>query len=65
MRVDRDLFDPAFGKRLEPDRPEDATGVVEPSADLPKLDWNAPVFDPANPAGFDAFLAKHRALILQ
>jgi hypothetical protein len=39
--------------------PEDAKARRESSA-APKLDWNGPQFDPANPDGFDTFLDAHR-----
>jgi hypothetical protein len=47
------------------DRPEDSTGVALESEKAPKLDWNAPQFDPARPDGFDRFLAKHRQWIMR
>jgi hypothetical protein len=47
------------------DRPEDPKGVVEEPGQAPKLDWNAPRFDPARPDGFDAFLAKHRQWMMR
>jgi hypothetical protein len=28
-------------------------------------DWNVPRFNPSNPAGFDEFLARHRAWMLK
>jgi hypothetical protein len=39
--------------------PEDAKARRKSSA-APKLDWNGPQFDPANPDGFDTFLDAHR-----
>jgi hypothetical protein len=50
---------------MQIDRPQDPKGVVEDRDAPPKLDWNAPDFDPAKPNGFDVFLAKHRAWMLR
>jgi hypothetical protein len=47
------------------DRFADATGVVRSDAAGPKVDWEAPEFDPAKPDAFDAFLAKHRQWMLR
>lgn len=47
------------------DRPEDPNGVVQASAPAPKIDWNAPQFDPADPDHFDAFMAAHRQWMLR
>ncbi len=50
------------GKQI--DRPPDARAVLDPFAP-PEMDWDVPQFDPANPDGFDAYLAKHRQWMLQ
>jgi hypothetical protein len=47
------------------DRPEDPKGVVQETASAPKLDWNAPAFDPSNPDRFDAFIKAHRRWIVR
>jgi len=46
------------------DRPEDAKGV-EQGSPAPRLDWNAPQFDPSKPDEFDAFLKKHREWMMR
>lgn len=46
-------------------RPEDLKAVAEESGQAPSLDWSAPVFDPADPDGFDAFMSKHREWIMR
>lgn len=48
-----------FGKQI--DRPEDANAKVEAIAPQVNRDWQGPQFDPANPDGFDAFMAQHAA----
>jgi hypothetical protein len=45
------------------DAPEDAKGARQPRP--PKLDWNAPDFDPAKPDGFEQFLGRHRQWMLR
>ncbi|PYT29000.1 MAG: xylose ABC transporter [Acidobacteria bacterium] len=52
-----------IGRQL--DRPGDTKGIVEPTADDPKLDWNLSQFDPAHPEDFDAFIAIHRKWIMR
>jgi hypothetical protein len=52
-----------FGSHI--DRPEDPKGVITEIAEVPKLDWNAPQFDPARPEDFETFLEKHRHWMLQ
>ena len=51
------------GKQV--DRFEDATGEVMDKVNAPKVDWDAPQFDPAKPDAFDAFLARHRQWMLR
>lgn len=51
------------GKQVDPFA--DATGKVTDKVTPPKLDWNAPQFDPAQPDTFDAFLSKHRQWMLR
>jgi len=46
------------------DRPQDAKGQ-ERGGPAPKLDWNAPQFDPSKPDEFDAFLKKHREWMMR
>ena len=48
-----------FGKQI--DKPEDATGTVDPRVPATTRDWTGPPFDPARPDDFDAFMAKHKA----
>ncbi len=52
-----------IGKHVN--RPEDAKGREEGTANPPVKDWNAPEFDPAKPEGFDAFLIRHREWMLR
>jgi len=47
------------------DRPEDPKGSVEELGEMPRLDWDEPQFDPANPDGFSTFLSKHRDWMLK
>ena len=47
------------------DRPEDSTGQVVGKAEVPKLQWDGPSFDPARPDDFDSFLEKHRQWMLR
>jgi hypothetical protein len=47
------------------DRPEDKTGSVVEIAEIPKLEWEGPTFDPAKPDGFEAFMEKHRQWMLR
>jgi hypothetical protein len=51
------------GKQI--DRFADATGVVRDEAKAPKVDWDAPQFDPAKPDTFDSFVVKHRYWMLR
>jgi hypothetical protein len=53
-----------FGKN-HIDRPEDPKAVTEESGKRPALDWNAPQFDPKNPAGFQKFMTAHRQWIVK
>ena len=46
------------------DAPADPKGTRSQQAPAPSLDWNEPEFDPAHPAAFDAFLAKHRTWMM-
>jgi hypothetical protein len=48
-----------FGKQI--DKPEDATGTIDPRVPATTRDWTGPPFDPARPNDFDAFMAKHKA----
>lgn len=52
-----------FGNHV--DRPSDERGAVEESGKMPKLDWNGPKFDPAQPDTFDAYLKQHRAWLVK
>jgi hypothetical protein len=52
-----------FGTHV--DRPEDLNGIVAETSAPPKMDWEAPQFDPARPEGFDTFLEKHRQWMLR
>jgi len=45
------------------DRPVDAKAGETGAA--PKINWNAPEFDPAKPDEFDSFLKKHRQWMMQ
>lgn len=45
------------------DAPADSKESVHKTFELPKLNWDAPAFNPAQPEEFDSFLAKHRAWI--
>jgi len=47
------------------DKPADASGREETLAGAPGVDWKAPEFDPAAPAGFDDFLARHRKWMIR
>ena len=47
------------------DRPEDPSGIVAETAEVPKLEWEAPQFDPARPEDFESFLEKHRQWMLR
>jgi hypothetical protein len=47
------------------DRPEDQSGSVVGTAEVPKLEWEAPLFDPAMPDGFESFIEKHRQWMLR
>lgn len=46
-------------------RPADPDGVLEELAQAPKLDWDAPQFEPINPDHFDAFLSAHRKWMMR
>ena len=46
------------------DRPQDAKAREDAGA-APRLDWDGPQFDPANPDAFDGFLERHRAWIMR
>ena len=51
-----------FGRQI--DRPEDATGKVDPrvpAASAALRDWSGPQFDPAIPDDFDDFMTRHKA----
>jgi hypothetical protein len=50
-----------YGRHI--DRPE--AGAADDGAPRPKLDWDGPVFDPARPGDFDAFLRRHRRWMLR
>jgi hypothetical protein len=47
------------------DRPEDKTGSVVETAQIPELEWEGPTFDPAKPDGFEAFMGRHRQWMLR
>src|ERR1035437_1736490 len=47
-----------FGRNI--DVPNDPAAVVDQQYHPAKLDWNEPVFDPAHPEKFSAYLAAHR-----
>jgi hypothetical protein len=47
------------------DRPEDKSGLVSETAEMPKLEWEAPSFDPARPDDFESFLENHRRWMLR
>jgi hypothetical protein len=47
------------------DRPEDRSGQVVKTAEIPELQWEGPTFDPARPDDFDSFLDKHRQWMLR
>ena len=47
------------------DRPEDKSGLVSETAEMPKLEWEAPPFDPARPDDFESFLEHHRRWMLR
>jgi hypothetical protein len=49
-----------YGRHV--DAPNDARPGKVPGK--PRIDWSAPEFDPAQPAGFDAFLKRHRKWML-
>lgn len=42
------------------DAPDDPRGIWQANYQAAEADWSVPTFDPANPEGFDAFLASHR-----
>jgi hypothetical protein len=46
-------------------RPEDKSGQVVETAQVPKMEWEAPKFDPARPDDFESFLEKHRQWMLK
>lgn len=46
-------------------RPEDDKATAGDLAQAADAGWEVPVFDPARPDGFDAFLARHRAWMLR
>lgn len=47
------------------DAPDDPRASREKSAAPPSMDWREPEFDPAQPPGFDSFLARHRAWMIR
>jgi hypothetical protein len=47
------------------DMPADPGASEEPRFRKPALDWDEPIFDPAHPEAFPAYLRKHRAWMLQ
>lgn len=47
------------------DMPKDAGGSKENLAEPAGVDWKAPEFNPASPAAFDDFLARHRAWMIR
>ena len=47
------------------DQPEDKTGSVVEIAEIQKLEWEGPTFDPAKPDGFEAFMERHRQWMLR
>jgi hypothetical protein len=52
-----------FGRIVDP--PQDPKASTEPQFHEPNLDWHEPVFDPAHPEAFPAYLTAHRAWMLQ
>jgi hypothetical protein len=52
-----------YGRHI--DAPEDASGTRKEQFEAPKLDWESPRFDPAQPGGFDDFLKKHREWMMR
>lgn len=51
-----------FGRNI--DIPKDPAGVIYSRFRYPKLDWNEPIFNPAHPEDFSAYLAEHRRWML-
>lgn len=47
------------------DQPDDPDASRKPRFHKPNLNWNEPIFDPAHPEAFPAYLAIHRAWMLQ
>ncbi|MDR7156259.1 hypothetical protein J2W40_003100 [Sphingobium xenophagum] len=47
-----------LGRHIDP--PQDEKGVMQPNYVPPPVDWAVPVFDPAKPDGFAAFMVRHR-----
>jgi hypothetical protein len=52
-----------FGQMV--DLPVDAAAVVETHFQAVHLPWKEPIFDPAHPADFATYLAKHRRWMLR
>jgi hypothetical protein len=51
------------GRHVDP--PSDFGAVKEELSSVREPDWNVPTFDPANPANFREFLARHRQWMLR
>jgi hypothetical protein len=47
-----------LGRHIDP--PQDEKGVMQPDYAPPEVDWAVPMFDPAKPDGFAAFMVRHR-----
>jgi hypothetical protein len=52
-----------FGHNV--DLPPDPKALIDPTYHSESLDWNEPVFNPAHPEDFSAYLVEHRQWLMQ
>jgi hypothetical protein len=46
------------------DLPPDSRAIIDPHPREPNTDWNEPLFNPADPKAFSAYMARHRDWML-